>query len=77
MLTLFWKEGCGPCSRAKKLLESKGVTYISKNVAIERHKQYLNERGLFTVPQIFLDDVKYVESWRELQDIPGEDLRQL
>ena len=49
---------CGYCARAKKLLESKGVSYQDIDVAAEpKRKPEMIERagGRTTVPQIFID----------------------
>ncbi|WP_420403418.1 glutaredoxin 3 [Nisaea sp.] len=51
---------CPFCVRAKKLLESKGVTYTEIDVTMSSSKRAaMQERadGRHTVPQIFIGDV--------------------
>jgi glutaredoxin 3 len=50
---------CGYCTRAKRLLEAKGVDYEEIDVTMDRERR--NEMvqrapGAMTVPQIFIDD---------------------
>ena len=49
---------CGYCSRAKRLLESKGVRYTEMDVSMDhalREKMIERAGGRRTVPQIFID----------------------
>jgi len=48
---------CGYCSRAKALLDEKGVAYTDVNVMLDRSKrQEMEQRsGRSSVPQIFID----------------------
>jgi glutaredoxin 3 len=50
---------CGYCTRAKRLLDAKGVDYEEIDVTMDRERR--NEMvqrapGAMTVPQIFIDD---------------------
>ena len=50
---------CGYCSRAKRLLVAKGVTYQEINVMLDparRAEMIERAGGGRTVPQIFIDD---------------------
>ena len=49
---------CGYCSRAKNLLEKKGVSFIEYNVTFDAGKrQEMTARaGKTAVPQVFIDD---------------------
>lgn len=49
---------CGYCSRAKNLLEKKGVDYIEYDVTYDAAKrQEMTARaGKTAVPQVFIDD---------------------
>jgi glutaredoxin len=54
MLTVYTKNECPFCDRAKALLESKSVPY--KAINIQEHpdaKEFLMNQGLRSVPQIF------------------------
>ena len=53
-LTVYTKDDCPFCDRAKALLESKGAEYTTVNVSIRTEaRDYLVEQGLRSVPQIF------------------------
>lgn len=54
MITVYSKNNCPFCDRAKSLLESKGIVYEAIN--IEEHpdaREFLVDQGLRSVPQIF------------------------
>lgn len=54
MLTIYSKNNCPFCDRAKQLLESKGVSYLEVNIEREPEaRQLLVDKGLRSVPQIF------------------------
>ena len=54
MLTVYSKNNCPFCDRAKALLESKGVTYTEINIENDSEsRQMLLDKGLRSVPQIF------------------------
>ncbi len=54
MLTVYSKNNCPFCDRAKQLLESKGVTYNEVNIELDpESRQMLLDKGLRSVPQIF------------------------
>lgn len=54
MLTIYSKNNCPFCDRAKQLLESKGVSYLEVNIEQEPEaRQLLVDKGLRSVPQIF------------------------
>ena len=56
-VTVFSKNGCDYCARAKAILDSKGVTYAELNVDEDADaKQYLVDAGLRSVPQIYVGD---------------------
>jgi glutaredoxin len=53
-LTIYTRDDCPYCDRAKALLESKGIEYTTVNVEIRTEaREYLVEQGLRSVPQIF------------------------
>ncbi len=50
---------CGYCSRAKRLLDSKGVKYEEIRIDLhpeKREEMLTRSRGGYTVPQIFIED---------------------
>jgi glutaredoxin 3 len=54
MLTVYTKNNCPFCDRAKALLENKGVPYKAVNIQDDpSSKEFLMEQGLRSVPQIF------------------------
>ena len=54
MLTLYTKDDCPYCDRAKALLESQGIEYTTVNVEIRTEaREFLVDQGLRSVPQIF------------------------
>lgn len=54
MLTVYTKNNCPFCDRAKSLIESKGVEYRSINIEHDTEaREFLLEQGLRSVPQIF------------------------
>ena len=54
MLTVYSKNNCPFCDRAKVLLESKGVEYTEVNIEKDpESRQMLVDKGLRSVPQIF------------------------
>jgi glutaredoxin len=54
MLTVYSKNNCPFCDRAKALLESKGVDYVEVNIEKDPDaRQLLVDKGLRSVPQIF------------------------
>lgn len=54
MLTVYSKNNCPNCVRAKSLLESRGVNYTEINIETDPDaRQMLLDKGLRSVPQIF------------------------
>jgi len=54
MLTIYTKDDCPYCDRAKALLESRGIEYITVNVGIRTQaREFLVDQGLRSVPQVF------------------------
>lgn len=48
---------CPSCIRAKRLFESKGVSYEEIDVSFGRSAMMERADGRSTVPQIFIDDI--------------------
>lgn len=58
MITVYTKDQCPFCDRAKALLESKGIEYRTVHVGQEEGaREFLMDQGLRSVPQIFKDGV--------------------
>lgn len=54
MITVYSKNHCPFCDRAKQLLTSRGVEYSEVNVSENPEaREYLLEQGLRSVPQIY------------------------
>jgi glutaredoxin len=54
VLTVYSKNNCPFCDRAKALLESKGVPFTEVNIENDAEsRQMLLDKGLRSVPQIF------------------------
>jgi glutaredoxin len=54
MITVYSKNNCPFCVRAKQLLESKDVPYTEVNIEYDQDaRQMLVDQGLRSVPQIF------------------------
>ncbi|MDG1153639.1 MAG: glutaredoxin domain-containing protein [Alphaproteobacteria bacterium] len=55
---IFWRDGCGFCSRVQSLFTMKGVKYESYNIwESEEHANLMKTRlpNATTVPQVFID----------------------
>ena len=58
MITVYSKNNCPFCDRAKALLESKEIPF--EIIKMEEHtgaREFLMEQGLRSVPQIFKDGI--------------------
>lgn len=59
-IDIYTKFGCGFCFRAKRLLDSKGVTYEEYDITMggpKRDEMLERAPNATTVPQIFIGDV--------------------
>jgi glutaredoxin 3 len=57
-VVIYTREFCGYCSRAKSLLESKGVDYVEHNATYSpdlRQEMIGKSNGRSTFPQIFIN----------------------
>ncbi|WP_305096122.1 glutaredoxin 3 [Croceibacterium aestuarii] len=57
---IYTKMFCGYCSRAKRLLDSKGVDYLEYDITMGGEKaaeMRSRKPDARTVPQVFIDDV--------------------
>jgi glutaredoxin 3 len=56
---IYTRAFCGYCTRAKRLLESKGVDFEEIDITMDaprRTEMIQRAQGRMTVPQIFIDD---------------------
>lgn len=68
---IYTKFGCGYCTRAKQLLDAKGVPYEEFDVTFggEKQREMMERVPLVrTVPQIFIDDM-HVGGCDQLMDL--------
>lgn len=68
---IYTKFLCPYCSRAKKLLESKGARYEEYDITMggpKREEMLQRSRGRFTVPQIFIND-RHIGGSDDLADL--------
>ncbi len=59
-VTIYTKFLCGYCSRAKRLLKSKGVDFTEHDVTFDsglRREMAERSGGKTTVPQVFIDNI--------------------
>lgn len=59
-IEIYTKMFCGYCSRAKRLLDKKGVEYIEHDISLggaRRDEMLARKPNARTVPQIFIDDM--------------------
>jgi len=58
MITVYSKNNCPFCDRAKALLESKGIPFkVIKMEDEPEAREFLVDQGLRSVPQIFKDGI--------------------
>lgn len=59
-VVIYTRQLCGYCARAKRLLESKGVTFVEHDATYDpalRQTMVERSNGGKTFPQIFINDV--------------------
>jgi glutaredoxin len=72
-LTVYTKDDCPFCDRAKALLESKGIEYTSINVGVNTDaREFLMDQGLRSVPQIFNGTILIQGGYQGLAGKPEE-----
>jgi len=77
MLTIYSKTVCPYCVNAKNYLKSKDIPFREINIEqdSEAH-EFIQSRGLCTVPQIFMDGKIFVEGgWSGLSKMSAEEIR--
>ena len=55
---MYSKQGCGPCRRAKAILESRGITPEIRDITYDYDAQVTLAEltGMRTLPQVFIED---------------------
>ncbi len=59
-VVIYTRQFCGYCSRAKKLLETKGVSFVEHDATYDptlRQTMVEKSNGGRTFPQIFINDI--------------------
>ena len=73
MITVYSKNNCPFCDRAKALLENKGVDYRVVNIEDDPvSREFLLIQGLRSVPQIFNDGVLMAGGYQGLANKPED-----
>ena len=73
MITVYSKNTCPFCDRAKALLENKGVAFNVVNIEeAPDAREFLVDQGLRSVPQIFNDGVLLPGGYQGLAGRPEE-----
>jgi len=74
MITVYSKDSCPFCDRAKKLLESRGVEYKEINVSQDSEaREFLIEQGLRSVPQIYRGTILIQGGYQGLAGLSEEE----
>jgi glutaredoxin-like protein NrdH len=72
-LTIYTKNNCPFCDRAKTLLESRGIAYNTINLEQQPDaREFLVNQGLRSVPQIFNDSTLLQGGYQGLAAQPEE-----
>ena len=76
MLTVYSKNHCPFCVMVKNYLESKNINFREINIEQDiEAREFIQQQGLRTVPQIFMDGKIFVEGgWTGLSNMTAEDI---
>ena len=76
MLTIYSKTVCPYCVQAKNYLKSKNINFMEINIEDDAEaREFITQKGLRTVPQIFMDGKLFVEGgWTGLSKMSTEDI---
>jgi glutaredoxin len=73
LITVYTKNNCPYCDRAKALLDSRGVSYDTINLEeTPSARNFLVEQGLRSVPQIFNNSTLVPGGFQGLASQPDE-----
>jgi glutaredoxin 3 len=77
MVTVYSKNSCAFCVRAKQYLESKNIEYEEINIEHDPEaREWILEQGHRTVPQIYINDQLVEGGFNGLVDSPLTLLRE-
>jgi len=76
MLTIYSKTVCPYCVNAKNYLKSKNIPFREINIEQDAEaREFIQQQGLRTVPQIFMDGKIFVEGgWSGLSKMTAEEI---
>jgi len=76
MLTIYSKTVCPYCVNAKNYLKSKNIPFREINIEQDTEaREFVQQQGLRTVPQIFMDGKIFVEGgWTGLSKMTAEEI---
>jgi glutaredoxin 3 len=76
MLTIYSKTVCPYCVQAKNFLKSKNIKFVEINIEQDAEaREFITQKGLRTVPQIFMDGKIFVEGgWTGLSKMSAEEI---
>ena len=76
MLTVYSKTVCPYCVQAKNFLKSKNIKFVEINIEQDAEaREFITQKGLRTVPQIFMDGKIFVEGgWTGLSKMSAEEI---
>jgi len=76
MLTVYSKNNCPFCVMTKHYLETKNINFREINIEQDiEAREFIQQQGLRTVPQIFMDGKIFVEGgWTGLSNMTAEDI---
>jgi len=76
MLTIYSKTVCPYCVNAKNYLKSKNIPFREINIEQDTEaREFVQQQGLRTVPQIFMDGKIFVEGgWSGLSKMTAEEI---
>ena len=77
MLTIYSKTICPYCIQAKNYLKSKNIDFQEINIEQDAEaREFITQKGLRTVPQIFMDGKLFVEGgWTGLSKMTADEIR--
>jgi glutaredoxin 3 len=77
MLTVYSKTVCPFCVNTKNYLRAKNIPFREINIEQDAEaREFIQQQGLRTVPQIFMDGKIFVEGgWTGLSKMTAEDIQ--
>lgn len=78
MLTVYSKNHCPFCDKAKHLLTQKNIPFTVVNIDEDRDaREWLIDQGHRTAPQLYLDDKLFVEGgYQGLAKLSDDEIQQ-